>query len=44
MWVIELNFAGRRFTHRVFDRQRPLYRLASRTAGWRPGQLPNQAA
>jgi hypothetical protein len=39
MWVIEINFAGRKFTHNVFDRRRPLYRLATRTAGWRPAQL-----
>jgi hypothetical protein len=44
MWVIELNFAGRKFTHRVFDRRRPLYRLATRTAGWRPAQLRNEQA
>jgi hypothetical protein len=44
MWVIEINFAGRRFTHRVFDRSRPIYRLATRTAGWRPAQLRNQQA
>ena len=44
MWVIELNFAGRKFTYRVFDRQRSLYRLATRTAGWRPAQLRNEQA
>lgn len=36
MWVIELNFAGRRFTRHVPDRPRPLFRIAHRGAGWRP--------
>jgi hypothetical protein len=44
MWVIEINFAGRRFTHRVFDRSRPIYRLATRTAGWRPAPLRDEQA
>jgi hypothetical protein len=44
MWVIEINFVGRKFTHRVFDRRRQLYRLATRTAGWRPAQLRNEQA
>ena len=44
MWVIEINFAGRKFTHRVFDRQRPLYRLATRTAGWRTAYMRNEQA
>lgn len=44
MWVIEINFAGRKFTHRVFDKQRPLYRLAAGAAGWRPAQLRNHQA
>jgi hypothetical protein len=45
MWVIELNFAGRQFTHRVPDRRRQrLYELATRTVGWRPSQLRNQQA
>ena len=44
MWVIELNFAGRQFTHRVADRRQRLYRLATRTVGWRPSQFRNQQA
>ena len=36
MWVIELNFAGRKFTHRVFDRRRPLYRLGHPHRGMAP--------
>ena len=44
MWVIELNFAGRQFTHRVPDRRQRIYRLATRTVGWRPSQFRNQQA
>lgn len=44
MWVIELNIAGHQFTHRVPDRRQRLYRLATRTVGWRSAQLRNQQA
>ena len=44
MWVIELNFAGRRFTHRVPDRRRSLLRIAQRSVAWRPTQLQNPHA
>ena len=44
MWVIELNFAGHQFTHRVPDRRQRFYRLATRTVGWRPSQLRNHQA
>ena len=44
MWVIEINFAGHQFTQRVPDRRQRLYRLATRTVGWRPAQLRNQHA
>ena len=44
MWVIELNFAGHRFTHQVPDRRQRLYQLATRTVRWRPSQLRNQQA
>lgn len=37
MWVIEVNVAGYRFTHRVHDRR--IFRLSPRTLGWRPAQL-----
>lgn len=36
MWVIEVNFAGHQFTHRVHDRRRPAFRFSPRTLGWRP--------
>lgn len=44
MWVIEINFAGHQFTHRVHDRRRPLLRFAARSMGWRPALLRNQHA
>jgi hypothetical protein len=44
MWVIELNFAGHQFTHRVPDRRQRFYRLAGRTVGWRPTHLRSQQA
>ena len=44
MWVIEINFAGHQFTHRVADRRQRFYQLATRTVGWRPAQLRNQQA
>nr|WP_268778119.1 hypothetical protein [Mycolicibacterium malmesburyense]CRL70974.1 hypothetical protein CPGR_01793 [Mycolicibacterium malmesburyense] len=37
MWVIEVNIAGYRFTHRVHDRRRPVFRLSP--LAWRPAQL-----
>ena len=36
MWVIELNFAGHQFTHRVPDRRQRFYRLATRNRGLAP--------
>ena len=44
MWVIELNFAGHQFTHRVPDRRRPLFRFAPRSLSWRSVQLRNPHA
>lgn len=44
MWVIELNFAGHQFTHRVPDRRRSLFRFAPRAMAWLPAQLRNQHA
>jgi hypothetical protein len=37
MWIIEVNFAGRRFTHEVYARRRNI-RFGSRSFGWRPSQ------
>lgn len=41
MWIVEVNFAGYRFTHRVPDRRRPIFRASPRGVGWRPSQLRN---
>ena len=38
MWIVEVNFAGRRFTHEVHAR-RPTFRFSPRSFGWRPSQL-----
>jgi hypothetical protein len=43
MWIVEVNFAGRRVTHEVHAR-RPLFRFGTRSFGWRPAQLRNPRA
>lgn len=35
MWIIEVNFAGHRFTHAVHGHRRPVFRFNR----WRPSQL-----
>jgi hypothetical protein len=35
MWIVEINFAGRRFTHHVGNR-RPIFHLSPRVLSWRP--------
>jgi hypothetical protein len=42
MWIVEVNFAGRRFTYE-FGR-RPSFRFRSRAIGWRPSPLPGPRA
>jgi hypothetical protein len=37
MWIVEVNFAGRRFTLEVG--RRPLFHVSPRTFSWRPSQL-----
>jgi hypothetical protein len=44
MWIVEVNFAGRQFTHRVHGRRLPIFRFRPRTFGWRPAQLRHQRA
>ncbi|WP_173839573.1 hypothetical protein [Mycolicibacterium rutilum] len=39
MWIVEVNFAGHQFTHRVHDSHRSLFRFAPRTLNWRAAQL-----
>ena len=41
MWIIEVNIAGRRFTHEVYARRRAI-RL--RRFGWRPAQTQQPRA
>ncbi|MGV0646739.1 hypothetical protein [Mycolicibacterium sp. XJ879] len=38
MWIVEVNFAGRRFTYRVPDNRRPIVRFGSRGFGWLSSQ------
>jgi hypothetical protein len=44
MWIIELNFVGHQFTHRVPDHRRSLFRFTPRSLGWRPAHLRNPHA
>lgn len=39
MWIVEVNFAGRRFTYRVPDRRRAIFRFGTRGFGWRPSPM-----
>jgi hypothetical protein len=38
MWIVEVNFAGRRFTHEVHAR-RSIFRFSPRSIGWRTSRL-----
>jgi hypothetical protein len=44
MWIVEVNFAGRQFTHRVGTRRRPIFHFSPRVLSWRPSQLRQQRA
>lgn len=44
MWIVEVNFAGRRFTHRVPDRRRAIFRFVPRSFGWRPSPVQQTPA
>jgi hypothetical protein len=39
MWIVEVNFAGRRFTHEVHGPRRPLLGFRARSLGWRPSPV-----
>jgi hypothetical protein len=41
MWIVEVNFAGRRFTHEVHTRRSA---LGARRFSWRPSQLRHTRA
>jgi hypothetical protein len=43
MWIVEVNFAGRRFVREVHSR-RPLFQFSTRSFGWRQSQLPQTRA
>jgi hypothetical protein len=36
MWIVEINFAGRQFTHYVGTSRRPIFHLSPRVLSWRP--------
>jgi hypothetical protein len=38
MWIVEVNFVGRRFTYEVHGPRR-LFRFSPRSVGWRLSQL-----
>jgi hypothetical protein len=43
MWIVEVNFAGRRFTHEVHGPSRRLFHFSPRNlSSWRPSQLRDQ--
>jgi hypothetical protein len=42
MWIVEVNFAGRRFTHEIG--RRPSFRFSPRVMSWRPSQLRDTRA
>jgi hypothetical protein len=44
MWVVEINFAGRQFTHRVGTSRRPIFHFSPRVFSWRPSQLRDSPA
>jgi hypothetical protein len=44
MWIVEVNFAGRRFTLRVHGHRRPITRFSQRYLNWIPSQLRQQRA
>jgi hypothetical protein len=43
MWIVEVNFAGRRFVHEVRT-LRPSFRFSPRSFGWRQSQLQRTRA
>jgi hypothetical protein len=44
MWIVEINFAGRQFTHHVHTRHRPIFHFSPRVLSWRPSQLRDSRA
>jgi hypothetical protein len=41
MWIVEVNFAGRRFTYQVHGPRRRHFHFSPRNLSWRTPQLPD---
>jgi hypothetical protein len=39
MWIVEVNFAGRRFTREVHAPRRSVFHFSPRNFSWRSAQL-----
>jgi hypothetical protein len=39
MWIVEINFAGRRFTREVHGPRRSVFHFTPRNFSWRSSQL-----
>jgi hypothetical protein len=44
MWIVEVNFAGRRFMHEVHGPRRPFFHFSPRNVSWRSPQLRDTRA
>ena len=44
MRIVEVNFAGHQFTHRVHTRRRSIFHFSPRVLSWRPSQLRHERA
>jgi hypothetical protein len=44
MWIVEVNFAGRRFTHEVHGPRRPFFHFSPRNFSWRSPLLRDSRA
>jgi hypothetical protein len=44
MWTVEINFAGRQFTHHVGTSRLPIFHLSPRVLSWRPSPSPDPRA
>jgi hypothetical protein len=44
MWIVEINFAGHRFTREVPGHRLPSFHFSPRHFSWRPSQLRDPRA
>jgi hypothetical protein len=44
MWIVEVNFAGRRFTYELHGHRRPFCHRSPRNFSWRSSQLRESSA